>query len=291
MLTNRRPAGVLGLVVALALSACGTVEQAPQGVLRPQITFGQRDGGEHPYVGTLLFVQNGEGYFSCSGTLLSPTVMLTAGHCVEGGGVENSVTYVSFAEDPVATRANYASTAAWLAAEWILASDVVPHPQYDDYAQFPNTYDVGLIILSQAVTMDTYGQLPPLGYFDTTPQAELKAQLFEPVGYGLLGKAPPTSNKPLPSDYARYKGLQRFVEVNSTNTGTQSVKLTNNPGGGNGGGGTCNGDSGGPTLFNNTSMIAAVNSFSVTPNCKGNDFMFRMDTKLAQDFVTPYTEQ
>lgn len=286
----RMPFGILGLGLTLVLSSCGTVEPTPQATLRAQITFGERDGGEHPYVGTLLFVQNGEGYFSCSGTLMSPTVMLTAGHCVEGGGMENSVTYVSFAEDALATRANYSSTAAWLAAEWILAADVVPHPLYDDYAQFPNTYDIGLVLLSQAVRLDTYGQLPPLGYFDTTPQAALKAQLFEPVGYGLLGKAPVTSNKPLPSDYARYKGLQRFVEVNSTNTGTQSVKLTNNPGAGNGGGGTCNGDSGGPTLFNNTSVVAAVNSFSVTPNCKGNDFMFRMDTALAQDFVTPYLQ-
>ena len=141
---------------------------------------------------------------------------------------------------------------------------------------------------ARAVSVGTYGRLPPLGYFDTTPQATLKAQLFEPVGYGLLGKAPPTSNKPIPDDYARYKGLQRFIEVSSTTSGSQSVKLTNNPGAGNGGGGTSNGDSGGPTLFNNASVVAAVNSFSVTPNCKGNDFMFRMDTSLAQDFVKTY---
>ena len=68
------------------------------------ITFGQPDGAAHPHVGTLLFVQNGEGYFSCTGTLLSPTVMLTAGHCVEGGGVENSVTYVRFAEHALETE-------------------------------------------------------------------------------------------------------------------------------------------------------------------------------------------
>lgn len=284
---GHRPPAWLLASLSVALTACGTVAPAPQdAALQAQITFGQRDGGEHPYVGTLLFAQNGEGYFSCTGTLLTPTVMLTAGHCVEGGGQANDETWVRFDED--AAGDYFSPTSAWLTAKWIRATRVIPHPLFDDYSAFPDTYDVGLVILSQPVNMGTYGQLPPLGYFDTTPQEQLKAQLFEPVGYGLLGKAPPTSNKPIPDDYARYKGLQRFIEVNSTTTGSQSVKLTNNPGQGNGGGGTCNGDSGGPTLLNNTSVVAAVNSFSVTPNCKGTDFMFRMDTALAQNFVTPY---
>ncbi|WP_083939294.1 S1 family peptidase [Deinococcus apachensis] len=289
MQRNRRPAWVVGSISALALSACGSVQQqAPQALLQPQITWGQRDAGEHPYVGTLLFVQNGVGYYSCTGTLLSPTVMLTAGHCVEEGGNKNDVTYVSFAEDPLATRAQYSSTAVWLAAEWIKAADVIPHPQYDDYSAFPNTYDIGLVILSRPVSMSTYGKLPPLRYFDTTPQAQLKAQLFEPVGYGAQAWKPETSNKPIPDEYARYKGLQRFIEVNSRNTGTQSVKLTNNPGAGNGGGGQCYGDSGGPIFFNNTNVIAAITSFGITANCKGNDFSFRLDTSLAQNFVNPY---
>jgi secreted trypsin-like serine protease len=72
------------------------------------ITFGQPDGDAHPYVGTLLFVQNGVGYYSCTGTLLSPTVMLTAGHCVEEYGNTNDVTYVRFDEDALSGRENYA---------------------------------------------------------------------------------------------------------------------------------------------------------------------------------------
>ena len=40
------------------------------------ITFGQPDGNAHPYVGTLLF-ERADGYYSCTGTMLSPTVMLT----------------------------------------------------------------------------------------------------------------------------------------------------------------------------------------------------------------------
>ena len=71
------------------------------------ITFGELDGNRHPYVGTLLFVQDGEGYYSCTGTLISPTVMLTAGHCVEGNGKPNDVTYVRFDAEPGGTRITY----------------------------------------------------------------------------------------------------------------------------------------------------------------------------------------
>ena len=121
---NRRPAGVVAILSALALSACGSVPQTAStgAVLQPQITFGQRDGGEHPYVGTLLFAQNGEGYFSCTGTLLSPTVMLTAGHCVKGGGQANSETWVRFDEDAISDY--FAPTSAWLAAKWAKKSIV-----------------------------------------------------------------------------------------------------------------------------------------------------------------------
>ena len=57
------------------------------------ITNGQPDDGEHPFVGTILFRQP-EGLFSCSGTLLSSTVMLSAGHCTESGGVTNLASWV-----------------------------------------------------------------------------------------------------------------------------------------------------------------------------------------------------
>jgi len=45
------------------------------------VTDGELDGDEHPMVVLLLMEVNGAPAFRCSGTLLSPTVLLTAGHC------------------------------------------------------------------------------------------------------------------------------------------------------------------------------------------------------------------
>ena len=92
------------------------------------ITNGAPDGGEHPYVGELLFYvpdapssrfSDPGVWFTCSGTLLSPTVVVTAGHCTFGvgkdsvstthdgadtdaahGGVGGNDVWVSFAEAP-----------------------------------------------------------------------------------------------------------------------------------------------------------------------------------------------
>ena len=51
------------------------------------VTDGVKDGNGHPYVVLLLMEVNGEPAFRCSGTLLSATVLLTAGHCAGAPGV------------------------------------------------------------------------------------------------------------------------------------------------------------------------------------------------------------
>ena len=45
------------------------------------VTYGQPDGNRHTNVGALVGTFDGQTYPYCSGTLISPTVFLTAAHC------------------------------------------------------------------------------------------------------------------------------------------------------------------------------------------------------------------
>jgi hypothetical protein len=274
--------GALAFSLVLWSAGCNDVTDTQVNDSDPTfITFGKPDGNAHPYVGALLFRPGGDPrLFSCTGTLLSPTVVLTAGHCVESEGKLNDVTYVRFTENALADRAAYPTTQAWLDAEWILAERVIPHPQFSDFSAFPNTYDVGLVILSEPVILPRYGALPKLGLLESLSG---RNKLFTAVGYGMQGLI-----KPFESDiFARYAGTTRLIETKSTINGPgHSAKFTNNPGRA---GGTCFGDSGGPIFYGTTNIIGAITSFGRTP-CIGVDFNFRIDTRIAQNFILPYLD-
>jgi hypothetical protein len=262
-------------IAGLALSAAAFPSFA--------ITFGQPDGNAHPYVGTILF-QRPDGYYSCTGTMLSPTVMLTAGHCTEEGGVANIRTWVKFTPD-IAINSGCSTTKCLnkflddARNGWISGTPTA-HPQYDDFAGWPktSTFDVGIVTLSKPVSMSTYGELPSLHFLESIRPA---TNSFTAVGYGLQGEI-----KPFYSDaWARYAGTVKLVELNSTWTGgSTTAKYTNNPGTG---GGTCFGDSGGPIFYANTNIVVSIVSWGQTP-CIGVDFNFRTDIETAQDFIDSF---
>ena len=70
-------------LLAAAVVAFGAVAVAGA------ITHGTPDGNNHPYVGLLVFDDApGHPAWRCSGSLISPTVVLTAGHCTYGFDAE-----------------------------------------------------------------------------------------------------------------------------------------------------------------------------------------------------------
>jgi hypothetical protein len=241
------------------------------------VTSGQPDGDGHPHVGLLIFDVDGVPAWRCTGTLLSPTVMLTAGHCTFGadGG---RVWFETDVSDRAATGYPFAGGTA------IELAEIHTHPDYDDAAFF--LHDVGIVILAEPAThTDRFGELPQIGILDTlATRRGLQQQAFTPVGYGIQSIRPR-----LQADLVRYRGTVGLIDVRGTAgipAGT-SVMFTNNPGQRHTGG-TCFGDSGGPVFFEGTDTIAAVTSFGLNPNCKGVGGGYRIDTVDDQRFIRSF---
>lgn len=258
------------------------------------VTWGEPDGEDHPHVVTLLFSQQGEGFYSCSGTLLDEDTVLTAGHCTEGGGQVNDATWVSNHPDPLADYEGNGIVAFLESSDHWVQGQAIPHPDYDDYAAFPDTYDIGLVELDGAIdTGGVYGTLPEEGFLDAlmTRKGATSTRQVVVVGYGLQGTVPAFYQ----DDYVRYRGTSTIMGLGrSANQGTHTVQMSNTPGKGNGSGGTCFGDSGGPAFWVDpatgleTTTVVAVTSFGITGQCAGTDFQFRTDIPEAQEFVRPY---
>jgi hypothetical protein len=258
---------ILIAVMTLALM-CGAAQA---------VTFGQPDQNLHPYVGTILFLAGDGSYYSCSATLISPTVLVTAAHCTIDNGVRNIVTWVKFTETISFADRHGQPLDRYLPTHgWIQAEEVVPHPLYT--GSYPNSYDIGVVKLKKAVVSQVIGALPPLRFLDGI-RTGTGDNSFTVVGYGMQGYIKPFYG----DEWARYAGQTRLVELKSTFDGAEmSAKFTNNPGSTSGG--SCYGDSGGPVFYKNTNMIVSVVSWGITP-CIGVDYNFRTDTPVALEFL------
>lgn len=269
------------------------------------ITFGELDAGEHPYVGFMIFYDPGApGWFACSGTLLDADTFLTAGHCTFGIGNDGEAVdttggtdvWVTFDDTDVLEgfppRASltleqlYPVRAAWLEANSsYIRGTAYPSPDYDDFSGFPANFDVGIVELSGAAPVTSFGELADLGTVDTmaaTPQ-DRNAALVETVGYGRQAVQP----KPQDED-TRYKSTSRIVQVNGAISDAGNVHTLNNPSAIGGKGGSCFGDSGGPLFVNNTNQVVAVVSFGFSGTCHGADYSWRVDTQDSYDFILPF---
>jgi len=241
------------------------------------VTFGELDGEDHPYVGLMVFDVGGSPAWRCSGTLLSPTVMLTAGHCTFGtsGG---RVWFESDVQSGIPEN-GYPSGGGTS----IEFKAVYTNPNYNDGAFY--LFDVGIAILKKPVHTDTYGVLADIGTLDgLATQRGLQEQSFTVVGYGLQSVKPTLS-----ADRVRYRGTVNLIDVSGTAgipAGT-SVLLTNNPGK-YATGGTCFGDSGGPTFWGDSNVIVAVTSFGLNANCKGLGGGYRVDTADDQAWINTF---
>lgn len=239
------------------------------------ITDGDLDGEDHPAVVLILTEVDGGPAFRCTGTLLSATVVLTAGHCVSNYPDTGAVTGMRvFTESDVDNGDNgypFAGNNAVEAVSW------AAHPLYETGPFFVN--DVGVIILeAPGVVLDPaeYGTLPALDSLDDLQRG--RRTTFTSVGYGLQRINPVF----VVAERKRMVAEPHLVQINVPGfTGDFSMLLSNNASTG----GTCFGDSGGPNFLGDSTVVAGVTSFGINGNCAGTGGVFRMDRANVLDFV------
>jgi hypothetical protein len=263
-------------VVLAALAAVLVLAVSPASA----ITNGQPDANEHPYVGLVVFdVVNDDGQqvpsHRCSGSLLTPTVFLTAGHCTDG---------------TVAAR-------VWF-DEVVQGNPEYPFSGATSYDGTPHTNpgfcigcgmglpgfairDVGIVVLSEPVptsAVSQYAELPAAGLVDGLTNKTAVTL----VGYGvqtqIRGGGPPVWTGPR----WRLKAPSELVSGNFTHS-NEFTKIALNPGGGSGG--TCFGDSGGPDLLGNSKTVLSVNSYVTNSNCSGVGYSARVDIPAVLDWI------
>ncbi len=223
------------------------------------ITYGVPDQHRHPGVGALVGTFDSETYPYCSGTLIAPTVFLTASHC----DLHTSTVYITFDEQFVEEQS------------LLYEGTFYPHPEFRSRQNDP--HDIAVVILDQPITGITPAQLPTTAQFD-----HLKGkQTFTAVGYGGLEMLP------APGGHTKTYPDARYYAVSSLNaTNPAWLRLSQNPATGDGG--TCYGDSGGPNFWgagtDETTVIAGI-TITGDAVCRATNVIYRLDTPSARDFL------
>lgn len=232
------------------------------------VTYGERDYDGHPYVGLMVAdLEDGTPLWRCSGTLISPTLFLTAGHCTEAPAVRATIWFESDIQTDIEDL-NYP-----YGGLTSVEGTVYSHPQYDPNAFY--LYDLGIVVLDEEVDLDEYATLPELDELDALkPNRSKDRASFTAVGYGLQESFPEAADWKTVSDKIRMVAYPELLQLNAPGmTGDYSMLLSNNPMTG----GTCYGDSGGPNFIEDTNVIAGVTSFGINVRCAGTGGVYRID--------------
>jgi hypothetical protein len=246
------------LLALAALAGAALVVAAPAAA----ITNGTADGSKHPNVGGLVAAQaySDGTWIYCSGTLVSPTVFVTAAHCDEGGDERVRVTFSTAYHDGDTT---YAGT--------FHADPAYPGPT-------SQPHDLAVVVFDKPVKGITPALLPKAGSLS----ALSSSQTFTSVGYGAYEVTKTQGAGGHTFVYNDVRGVATGT-LNATNASW--LRISMNPSTGNGG--TCYGDSGGPNFLGSTNILAAT-TITGDSVCRSTNVDYRLDTVAARSFLAAY---
>lgn len=256
------------LLLAAALAVCSVLAGGAQAVT----TTGFPDNGLHPEVGAIMVpARSGVGYAEvCSGTLISPTIFLTASHCTSFLEADPRPDYVTFDETDVEPFPS-----------GLIPATPVTNPAYKGGYRA----DVSVMVLGSAVTNITPAQVPKsVGYLNTLGLNQ--STRLTVVGYGtseqviIKGENGPQ----FPYEGDRGYGIGGFNALTQ-----EALMMSQNAA--HGDSGACYGDSGGPTYLgaapNDGNVVLAVTSTGDIP-CYSTNVSSRTDTPSARAFLSGY---
>jgi V8-like Glu-specific endopeptidase len=234
------------------------------------ITYGQPDGNGHPNTGAMVYYsQTRQAYrIICSGSLISPTVFLTASHCtayLEANGISD--VWVTFDSQFSQKSKLYHGV-------------MHTNPLYNQAASDPE--DIAVITLDKPVNGITPVDLPAAGLLDRMKKdGTLNGTYFTSVGYG--DQEP--SNAPGGHVYP-FTGERRVASGEFNSLTDVWLKISQNNATGDGG--TCYGDSGGPQFLGAGATETDTQvSITITGDtaCKATNVDYRLDTPEARAFL------
>jgi hypothetical protein len=276
----------VGLVGLLGVVACsdGSLPLTPLLPDNPSLIIaGGPDNGAHPYVGLLVFDNAAGPAWRCTGALLSPTVVLTAGHCTDGAVAARiwmDEIVQGNTQFPFGGSTSYEGTAHTFPGFCVITCTIgLPILKWVDG-------DVGIVTLSEPVptsVVSTYALLPTVGLVDQLA----KGATIGLSGYGdqfrFVGGGPPftagflvrrsTTAELISGKFTNSDKLLRLSGTTSQDKGS-----------------ACFGDSGGPNLVGNSRITVAVNSYGTNGNCVGTEYSMRIDRSVILDWIQTFLD-
>jgi secreted trypsin-like serine protease len=283
------------------------VAAAPVGA----ITGDYQPDSEHTFVGLIAFYDaNWTFIHRCTGEMLSPTVVLTAGHCTNdpsqpGGAVAAHARIwvlqdVGSHYDPNTQHDNVTgypdsctgTLGDGIAGGWCGESSTLFNYGFDAFAGFPNIHDIGIVMLDTPIAADQYATLASANTVDTLANAKGVQDVTARVsGYGISYSLTTPTKKGngvgqtrTLSFRVRLEADESITKLGTTYTDGFSIGMNGN---GDDRGGTCSGDSGGPVFWPaDTNQVVAVTSWGIAnAGCRGIGYYYRTDRGEVLDWI------